>query len=189
MDKIKKIVDETVKTFLSEEILRTAKGSPIKRYKDNVGKLMGADLYVHINYVQDILSPQQFEKYEQAEYILENHIKENPQLANFTPTIIKYNLTTNSVSFLMSRDFNTNPEPTINASILVKNDGTISYRKEEANPTIYHHKWTMVKDDFSGFDVQDSIERSKKWLAIPDLEPSKYGRRDYWDKNVVPNIK
>ena len=185
MNRIKQIINEVVEDF----VLRTSKGNPIKRYQNNVGKLMGSDLYVHKNYVGDVLSPDQLANYQKLNSILENHISQTPQLRNFEPTIIKYNLKNDSVSFLMSRDFDTADEPTINGSIMIKNDGTISYRKEGRNPTIYHHKWTMVKDDYPGFNVADSKERSRKWLALTDLDPSKYGRKDYWEKEVVPRIK
>ena len=173
---------------LDEITLKTQKGSAIKRYKDDVGKLMGSHLYVHKDYIKDVLTPEQYDNYLRLKSLLEQHIQQNPGLSGFDFNIVKYDLKTNAVSFLMSRNFDTAPEPTINASILVKPDGNISYRKEEPNPTIYHHKWTMVRDDYQGFNVQDAIDRSSKWLSLPDLDSSRIGRQDYWNKNVVPNI-
>lgn len=173
---------------INESEVKTQKGSVIKRFKNDVGKEIGGFLYVHRNYAQDILSPEQYGNYLRLKSRLESYAKLTPALNDFDFHIIKYDLKADDVSFLMSKDFDTSPEPIIHGSILIKKDGNISYRKEEVNPTIYHHKWTMVKDDYSGFNVKDSIDRSKKWLALPDLDSAKIGRKDYWEKNILPKI-
>ena len=37
--------------------------------------------------------------------------------------------------------------------------------KEGYSNTIYHHKWLFVKDDYTGFDIDESYEWSKEWLS------------------------
>ena len=58
---------------------------------------------------------------------------------------------------------------------------------------IYHHKWLFVKDDYKGFNVDNSVKRSMAWLPlrkenkIKNVNWSSIGRQKTWD-NVVPHI-
>ena len=58
---------------------------------------------------------------------------------------------------------------------------------------IYHHKWLFVKDDYKGFNVDDSVKRSLAWLPlrkedkIKNVKWSSIGRQKAWN-TVVPHI-
>lgn len=58
----------------------------------------------------------------------------------------------------------------------------------QKNPLIYHHKWQFVNPDYKGFDVDESVRRSKAWLSLPGLDMRKIGRYKYWSEEVVPKI-
>ena len=62
------------------------------------------------------------------------------------------------------------------------------YIKQKSSPQIYHRNWLFVNDDYSGFNVDDSKNRSIEWLKIPNIEFNKIGYKNYWDMNIVPHI-
>jgi len=53
---------------------------------------------------------------------------------------------------------------------------------------IWHHKWTFVDDDYRGFDVDASFNRSKAWLKIPDINFNVIGHKHIWERDYVPRI-
>ena len=58
-----------------------------------------------------------------------------------------------------------------------------------ADPYIYHHKWLFVTDDYSGFNVEASKERSRLWLGLDGVDKKRSGRKSYWVNNVLPRIQ
>lgn len=165
------------KTEYTKENIRTKKGSLIKRYR-NVGKLMGDDLYFHKNYVSEYIDP---DFYNKAKSLLPK---------GFDFNIIKYNEKYGTISFIDSPDFDTSDEPIVGDSYKVTTDGRITYTRRKNIPQIYHHKWLFVKDDYSGFDVEESKERSRKWLEYSDrINMSKIGYKNYWEDEVLPLLK
>jgi hypothetical protein len=106
--------------------------------------------------------------------------------------ILKFNKTTEAISFIRSVDFNYSMEPLVGTSIKVTTDGLVKKTAASTkNPLIYHHKWLMVKDGYPGFDIQESIDRSKIWkkaIGSDRSVTSRIGRRNYWLTEVVPKI-
>jgi len=93
--------------------------------------------------------------------------------------IVKVNPKDRSVSFIKSPDWDTENEPTVGDSIKISDDD-MSFKRGTGQ--IYHHKWQFVKNDYDGFDVEASKERSKlysKQLTRQDL--SRIGYRTYWN--------
>jgi len=166
--------------FLNSELneaIKTKKGSYIRRYK-NVGKKMGNDLYFHKKYVDEYIDEDTFNEYK----------KHLPKNAKFT--IIKYNDKNETISFIYSPDFNTADEPLVSDAYKVTKDGKVTLTKEKTPPQIYHHKWLFVKDDYKGFNVDKSKERSKEWLEVSDkINMSKIGSKRYWEDDVLPLIE
>ena len=69
----------------------------------------------------------------------------------------------------------------------VTEDGRITLTRQKTIPQIYHHKWLFVKDDYKGFDVEESKKRSIKWLSVSDkINMSKIGYKNYWENEVLP---
>lgn len=158
-------ISELLRESSFDRVLKTEKGSVIKRSpKFGVGKQMGGAVYLHKSYEDVLPDIESFkatlsEKYPSFEY-----------------NIIKYS--PNVVSFLYSPDFDTANEPLISKYVTVKEDGSA---KQGTSTTIYHHKWLFVKDDYSGFDVDEAFNRSKDWLQIPDIDFRRIGSsRNFW---------
>ncbi len=147
-----------------------------KRSKYGVGKAIGGCIYVHKQYMNDVIPSD----------ILEHGIK---LIGKFPYTILKYNPKTNAISFIESLDFDTSPEPAVGRAWLVKPDSIMPKTiNPPSDPWIYHHKWLMVKDDYKGFDVEESKQRSLQWMAhSPDS--SRIGKQSYWNDKVLPLLK
>ena len=146
-----------------------------KRSKQfGVGKEIGGNVYAHRQY----------------ETVLGERVQTAAGLIpiDFNYTIIKLNLATQGVTFVVSPDFDEADEPIVGRYILVREDGTTLERNQLNDPYIYHHKWLMVKDDYSGFDVAESKRRSALWLSLKNVDKSRIGRKGYWDNEVIPRI-
>lgn len=46
----------------------------------------------------------------------------------------------------------------------------------------------MVQDDYAGFDVDASKQRSRVWLALENVDKTRIGRRSFWERTVVPRL-
>lgn len=146
-----------------------------KGYK--IGKVMGDDVYSHKNYEDQF--PQ--DELKQAK----SHLPED-----YKYHVVKYNPKTKVFSFIQSNDFDTKHEPSVHEVMTVKPDGTV--KKQKDSGWIYHHKWQWVDDDYKGFDVERSKERSKEWTDIANekgIPKSKIGQRKFWDAEVEPHLK
>jgi hypothetical protein len=151
-----------------------------KKYPD-VGKLnSNGNLYVHKAYLY--ILPQE----ELMEAI--SRLKEEVgQIPDFT--IIKWGMKTGNFTFIQSPDFNSSHEPMMGDSWLVKFGQGIKFLRQQSDPYIYHHKWLMVKDDYSGFNVEISKMRSAAWSGLTGYNKRSIGRKAYWEREVVPRIK
>lgn len=155
---------------------RGANGNlPMRSKKYSVGKDIGGSVYVHRNY-ESSLPP----------IVLQ--LKANLN-RHFDYTIVKYSEKSQVVSFIECTDFDTADEPTVGEIATVASDGTVKRRAQLVDPYIYHHKWLFVGDDYSGFDVEASKARSRRWLSLSDIDKQRIGRKSYWDQYVVPRIE
>lgn len=152
--------------------VKTLKGSAIKRSKYGVGKLIGGNLYLHRNYVHDLPND-----------VRKNVLDAESDIEGFKYNNVKINVKDGTVTFINSTDFDSASEPTV-GEYRVVNDGNV--RKGTSN-SIWHHKWLWVKNDYRGFDVMDSFERSRKYLKM-DIDFSRIGNKDFWEKNYGRKI-
>lgn len=154
--------------------LKSKNGDTLGRSKYGVGKFIGEDLYLHRNYVEDLPND------------IKNKVAQAEQhLSGFKYNTLKIELNGGQVTFINSEDFDTAPEPTVGEYTLVDLDKNTS-RTGKSN-SIWHHKWLWVKDDYRGFDVDDSFERSKKYLKM-DIDFKRIGDKDFWEKNYAKRI-
>jgi len=143
-----------------------------------VGKTIGPNTWVHRQY--ETVYPKR---------LLKTAKKHLPK--DFDYTVVKYDSKAGAISFIESPDFDTADEPLVGDVIRVNSENVARRIRSGRNPMIYHHKWLMVKDGYSGFDVEKSISRSKKWKSIIGVDSqvsSRIGRRDYWLSEIVPRI-
>lgn len=151
------------------------------------GKNMRA-LYVHKNYITKSAIPQDL--FRQALDVLRlKHPK-------FQYTIVKYDGATQNISFLHSPNWDTAEEPLMDVGISVSPTGETKVRKSN---TLYHQKWQMVGDDYTGFDVEKSKKRTaayqdaiRKLVKKKGVHPREYysriGNPEFWRREVVPYI-
>ena len=155
--------------------MKTLKGSPIKRSsKYGVGKKMMDSIYVHKS-SEDVLSQNRFNK---VKSIL-------PDVFDYD--IVKYNEIKHWFTFTKSKDWDISLEPIVGDAILVKDDGSFKFIKQKNPPQIYHHKWLFVKDDYSGFNVEESKNRSRQWLSIPNIDFNRIGSKKFWNELCADN--
>lgn len=140
--------------------LKTLKGSRIARSKYGVGKEIGGSIYVHKQYADEVV-PEDI--LDEAESVLES------DYPDFEYNCIKWNKNRNSISFQEVPDFDTAREPKVGDYVIVYLDTGAT--KPGHSEYIYHHKWTFVKNNYTGFDVEDSWNWSKQWLSVLQ-EPS-----------------
>ena len=132
---------------------KTLKGSVVKRSKYGVGKQMGSQVYLHKDYVSDVIPKK----------VWENALKVlNDADSDFEYNCVMYDTKTGNVRFDEAPDFDESREPIVGDTITVKPDGTV---KRGHSNYIWHHKWLWVKNDYQGFDVNQSKAWSNKWLG------------------------
>lgn len=152
-----------------------------------IGKVMGHEHYIHRNYENQISDQEGLER---ARNLLSPEHRERYN-------IVKHNKKAGTFSFIHSPDFDESDEPISGESHKVTPDGKITITKQKKDPQIYHHKWQWVGDDYKGFDVEKSKQRSKDWGKVTDRikkeSPEenvmrKIGTKSYWERMVVPRI-
>ena len=87
---------------------------------------------------------------------------------DFDYTVVKYNRKDGTVSFIRCSRFDEQPQPVIEDVVTIKQDGSVVHRDQSSDPFIYHHKWLFVRDDYEGFDVEESRERSRRIQELPN---------------------
>ncbi|HJP08339.1 MAG TPA: hypothetical protein QF882_12895, partial [Arenicellales bacterium] len=174
--KLPQIFDDYLPKSLDDLLKKIKTNHGIKRDTSaGVGKKIGGELYVH----------------KSSENVIPNLESFKSKLPkDFTYDIVKHNSKDDIVSFIKSPNWNTVDEPLATTGLKVLSNGTT---KELNINQIYHHKWLFVKNDYKGFDVEESIKRSLAWLPlrkdnkIKDFKWASIGRQDSWDK-VIPHI-
>lgn len=139
---------------------KNAKGSVIKRggsiagTKYDVGKVIGGKVYMHIDYIETLPSP------EQARVALDASGLRAARCLSYDPQ-------TETYMFSESPDFDKANEPIPGKAVKVEMDGDDVDKVFPAKTInqIWHHKWMWVDDNYNGFDVKASYEWSKTWAA------------------------
>lgn len=149
-------------------------GLPQRSRRYGVGKEIGDAVYIHHDYEQRLGDVVEWAK---------RHL---PQ--DFDYAVVKLNKRNDTVSFIQCPEFNTDHEPAILAVFVVHADGQVQHRSLPADPYIYHHKWLFVADDYAGFDVAASKERSQLWMKLIDIDRSRIGRKNFWKQHVEPRL-
>ncbi|MEI6389043.1 MAG: hypothetical protein WCQ50_20740 [Spirochaetota bacterium] len=163
------------KTGAGAAPIRTQKGTVIKRdSKVGVGKrTRDGSVYLHRDYMDRLPDQEGLE-------VAIQHLPED-----FEWNVVRSD-TDGTYAFYNSPDFDTADEPEGGQYVAVSPEGKLRPGKTYQ---IWHHKWCWVLDDYDGFDVEASKQRSRDWLALPDIDFNRIGKREFWEANVVPLIK
>lgn len=98
--------------------------------------------------------------------------------------IYKVDAKNKKVSFIESKDFDTAREPQVGNSWCI-DISTKKIKEIKSKGQIYHHKWMFVKENYDGFDVEESKRWSEKWQSIIPNDKStksRIGYKKYWDE-------
>lgn len=156
----------------NEANLCTAAGTPIVRNaKYGVGKQMHNCLYFHKMYAPQIIPSKVLKP---AQEILEQ------VLPHFHYNCIKWDFRTNTITFQQGLDFDIAREPHVGKYLTVHANGDHIVGHSNA---IWHHKWLWVKDDYEGFDVQESKNWSKTWTDV--LQETAVGCDRIWKAQLA----
>lgn len=131
---------------------------------------MLSQIYLHKNYAKEVIPN---EIYENALKVLEE------EYPTFNYNCVMYDTSNNMVRFDEAPDFDTAREPKVGNFIKVMPNGEAT---KGSSSNIWHHKWLWVKDDYSGFNVEESKLWSAKWLGI--LTETAKGTQKTWDKQL-----
>tara|TARA_B100000073_G_scaffold342623_1_gene346008 strand:- start:10841 stop:12064 length:1224 start_codon:yes stop_codon:yes gene_type:complete len=153
-----------------------------RAYKNTLGKKIGNQVWLHKDYISDLMDLTEFEKF-----------KENlPEGYNFN--ILRYDEKAKEIAFIESPDFDSAHEPLVGNSIRIKKEeegfSVSKIQTPPKDPLIYHHKWLFVKDDYKGFDISESKQRSIEWkteLGVNKSLTSKIGRLSFWNEWLKEN--
>lgn len=155
-------------------------GVPQRSKKYGVGKFIGKSIYLHKDYVSILPN-----SYQTALQLL----KENAPTFSFN--LVKYNEENQSFSFIHSPDFNDSLEPIVGDIIHINPEGVLKFILQKKDPQIYHHKWNFVGNDYLGFDIKQSIERSIEWkskIGNNKSVSSRIGTKSYWDNLIAQDF-
>lgn len=138
-------------------------------------KKVGNCMYVHVSAISEF-SHRELQVIDIAATLL-------PE--DFEFEIIKFNSGDDTVSFIQSEDWNTANEPAVGDCYNIKEDGSVKFIKSKGQ--IYHHKWTFVSKDYTGFDIEESKRRSDIVNKISEGVKSKIGYRKFWEQLLEEN--
>ena len=159
-----------------DRTLHTNKGNSIQRTNKyiGIGKQVDNCLYFHSDYARQIIPTE----------IYESAIKKLTELSGvFYFNCVRWNFRTNEVRFDEAFDFDISHEPRVGVFININPDGRFN---QGDTASIWHHKWMWVADDYAGFDVEASFQRSAQWVPLdPDFQ--RIGHRGYWREWLAQN--
>jgi len=140
-----------------------------------IGKSLRNVVYVHKNY----------------EFVLPSSVKDAKLLLpkDFEYTIIKHNKKEGSFSFIESPEFDSVPEPAITKSCKISAGKSVKCIEYNKNPPIYHGKYRFVGKGYEGFDIEESKKREDMWKRLPKIDYNRIGRRDYWNRKILPLLE
>lgn len=146
---------------MDANVIKTLRGTPIRRYgQTGVGKLVGQHLYLHYDYVGDVIHSGVFSHRTMC-YACHRLADEVPEKIAFK--CVRFGLDDYSVRFDEAPDFDEAREPHVGRYFTVMPNGTC--RRGSSN-AIWHHKWLFVKPEYSGFDVLESMAWSRRYCSV-----------------------
>ena len=154
--------------------LHTNKGTAIRRYRGDVGKQVGNSLYFHRAYWSGFLGTATWSRVLQI--ASQNDFEFSCVMTS--PGRIRLD---EAPGFDAERD----PGPVAWKAIVSASgdpyDATTGTPRIEAGATgaVFHHKWLWVRDDYPGFDVEESFAWSRTWLETL-TEPARGQSAQAW---------
>lgn len=139
-------------------------------------KKVGKSYYAHYSNLDELL----INLSEKEQKNLLNVLKKAGNLG-ITYVIIKYNRLNNNVSLIKCDTWDLLNEPIVGDSYCF-NYLSDFYKIIKGGSKVYHNKWQFVSSDYMGFNLIESMERTKLWNSYPEIvkNKSKIGNKEYW---------
>lgn len=77
-------------------------------------------------------------------------------------------------------DFDTTFFPTIETSYRVDANNGIAKLQRKLFGKLIHHRWSLVKDSYRGFSIEEDFKFSKLWSRTPNLQSKNYISLSHW---------
>lgn len=145
--------------------------------RSKVGKLLPDALYVHTSALPALVP------------LLRSYEDEARQIATSIEgaTLVKFRLGKPSISYLVYPNFDSDPHPTLRASIqvdLVSRE--VNYRDygNSDNPFILHRKETFVTPDYPAYQQFAALTRQEEALGLLE-SPQAIGTRSLWEQRLA----
>jgi hypothetical protein len=159
------------------------------RFRNVVGKDIGGAIYVHKNYADDAIKaiprPVNPDKRKRYEFFIERYKTVMENFADKVPfkyNCMKLDYKNLDIRFDEAPDFDTAREPITGRYFTVKPDDKVV---GGTTHNIWHHKWLWVKDDYKGFDVEESHEWSNTWYPMFKIKRMvASGSKPVWEKQL-----
>ncbi len=145
--------------------------------KSRVGKLLPDALYVHISALCH-LDP-----------LLQRYEAQARQSVDSVEaaTLIKFSFDKPSLSYLFYPEFDSDPHPSLSASVqvdLVRGEANRRDYSNSENPFILHRKETFVASDYPCYQQFSALTRQEEALGLLD-NPRGIGTRSAWGKRLA----
>ena len=135
------------------------------------GKLTPEALYVHVDYISDL--PPLLRVYEGAARTISGNVDD--------ATLVKINRLKPQVSFLVYPNFDTDPHPALQASLVAKlGEIRLKHRffGDSDNPPILHRKDSFITDSHPGYSKFARLSAQEEKAGL--LDRSDIGHRNSW---------
>lgn len=150
--------------------LKTYSGLTVGRSKLGVGKVRGRKILFHKDYWRVVLS-------DDMQRLFELYSPKVP----FTFSCVQYTRNYQELEFIEYSDFDTAREPVRGRSYIARP----AFQRFDPYPSseILHHKWVLVDNLYSGFNVKESWEWSKQWLSVLTVNAA-WRTHKVWEKQL-----
>ena len=129
-----------------------------------VGSQIGSKIYVHSKYAKDVI--RELDKADGGTLWAKQYteVKKLAKTAKFGEhNTLVFDKKLKTVRLNNSPNFDKVSEPTVGKYFTLNREGKINQGSSNA---IWHHKWSFVKDDYKGFNVNTSVLESVAWQRL-----------------------
>lgn len=135
--------------------------------------------YYHLSDVKnliDSLNDEEIKAWKKAISLVDEYIEKNKI---FWFDVVKFDKKNCNFTFIYCKDFDNEREPEITLCILVKKNQEIKVMKGRGQ--IYHAKYMFVKENYRGFNIEESKKWYETWNKIIPKELKKnIGYKKNW---------
>ena len=149
-------------------------------------KIIGKNFYVHKTNISELITMLSLDDVNKLMDICSSNY-------DIVYDVLKIDTLNRTVSFITCQGWDEYPEPWIKGTTIFSYDDPLTPKrilKYSNNYPIYHNKWMFVSDNYTGFDIQKSKDRTKLIESIIQTymrDRRKIGYFNCWKKLLEDN--